>query len=292
MKEMTPMKRYRTTIEQFKKLIPSYVNEVNLNKSEKKIIPWPFQVGGKYFTKGVENDFITFFEGENNISVAFAFTYIDKNSSKNKILSLEEQMVIPSAKNLNLDGKIFSSQPIKASDFNERLKAFNKLMLEPKMQKKINSIGFVAIVEEFSSFFLNEKFDLKSEMKNVDLRIKDFLLDVTKKFNLEEVIKNKDLADNDYKETEKLFNKKVGSLPEYKRKEALLKELNEVEISLSKKINEIKKDLDIVKKKNIVKDFSDELNYKSSKIKDLFDEKTKDLPEALRKEIKQNKLKL
>lgn len=292
MKEMTPMKRYKTTIEQFKKLIPSYVNEVNLNKSESKSIPWPFQVGGKDVTKGVENDFITFFEGENNISVAFAFTYIDEKSSEKKILSLEEQMVIPSAKNLNLDGKIVAAPPIKASDFNEKLKAFNKLMLEPKMQKKINSIGFVAIVEEFSSFFLNEKFDLKSEMKNVDLRIKDFLLDVTKKFNLEEVIKNKDLAANDYKETEKLFNKKVGSLPEYKRKEALLKELNEIEISLSQKINEIKKDLDIVKKKNIVKDFSDELNYKSSKIKDLFDEKNKDLPEALRKEIKQNKLKL
>lgn len=292
MKEMTPMKRYKTTIEQFKKLIPSYVNEVNLNKSESKSIPWPFQVGGKDVTKGVENDFITFFEGENNISVAFAFTYIDEKSSEKKILSLEEQMVIPSAKNLNLDGKIVAAPPIKASDFNEKLKAFNKLMLEPKMQKKINSIGFVAIVEEFSSFFLNEKFDLKSEMKNVDLRIKDFLLDVTKKFNLEEVIKNKDLAANDYKETENLFNKKVGSLPEYKRKEALLKELNEIEISLSQKINEIKKDLDIVKKKNIVKDFSDELNYKSSKIKDLFDEKNKDLPEALRKEIKQNKLKL
>lgn len=282
MKELTPMKRYQESFNTFKSLMPSSTKEYSLNKSEPRKIDWQFRNNDVEYTKGIKSDFVRIYEGANNVSVAFTFTYIGKDQ--------DDQMITPSVKNIYLDGSIIASEPIKAVDFSIKLKAFNKSMKDQKMKNKINEKGFVAFVEEFTLFFLNEKINLKEEMKKVDIKVKDFFIKANEKFDLKGSMSENDMLRIDYDTALEKSNKKIKSLPESKRKLELLKELSEIEDILKIKVVEIENKFQLKDKKSKLINNNRELTYKINKTKSLFDSEHKEIPVELRNEIKNNKL--
>lgn len=242
MKEMTPMKRYKTGIDIFRNSISYLVNEINLNKSEPKSIPWVFSRDDKTSTKGVENDFVLIFQDKKNkdLSIAFTFTYIDKN--------IEEQTVAGSFKYGYREGELKIGPEMNLHEFKTSLNEFNKKL------PTIKNLTFEKIVEEFNNQFVKQEFNLSIELVKANKEITNFIKNKTKEMQLDKINDLVQDAKSIRQAAEINIDKKLKNSPEYKEREQLLTRIKELDKILENKQAMFEKEELLVEKKNAEKD--------------------------------------
>lgn len=223
MKEMTPMKRYKTGIDNFRNSISYLVNEINLNKSEPKSIPWVFAKDDKTSTKGVENDFVLIFQDKNNrdLSIAFTFNYIGKN--------VDEQTVAGSFKYGNNEGELKMGSSMNLEEFKSSLNSFNKKI------PTIKNLTFEKVVEEFNNQFVKQEFNLSKELNQADTEIAKFIKNKTKEIQLDKINDLVKESRTIREEAEAKITKKIKNSPEYKEREQLLAKINKLDQALETK---------------------------------------------------------
>lgn len=285
-KEMTPMKRYKTTLDNFRNIVKSIggVKEVNLNKSESKSIPWPFQQNNKSETKGVESDFIMFFKSSyisSDISFGLAFNYIG--------LPAEEHNVTATVKNATAKGGIIGSVPMKIEEFRDKMKIFIKTM---NLELENKNYEFLKLMEKFSEVFLDNTLNIKNELKERDIGITNFLNDASNKLQITELEKNHTDASKTLIKHEANVKKRVANLEEQTERKQLLDRVNELDSIIVSKTLSIKKDEQIDERKKLVNDAEKKLNLQKVKLAKMLDEEIKDLPVSLKNIIKRDKLNL
>lgn len=223
MKEITPMKRYKTSLDNFRSNLYPLTNEISLNKSEPKSIPWVFSRGDKTSTKGVENDFVLIFQDKKNedLSIAFTFTYIDK--------SVNEQTVAGSFKYGRNDGEIKMGTEMSLEEFKSSINAFNKKI------PTIKNLTFEKIVDEFNNQFVKQEFNFSKELAQADTEIAKFIKNKTKEIQLDKINDLVKESRTIREEAEAKITKKIKSSPEYKEREQLLAKLNKLNQALETK---------------------------------------------------------
>lgn len=285
-KEMTPMKRYKTTIDNFRDIVRNVdgVREINLNKSESKNIPWPFQQNGKSESKGVESDFIMFFKkssDSNDVSFGLAFNYIG--------LPTEEHNVTATIKNATAKGGIVASVPMKIEEFKDKMKIFIKTM-NLELENKNKKPEFLKVMEKFSEIFLDNTLNIKNELKERDISITNFLNTASDKLKISEIEKiHIDAAKNLLKH-EANVKERVANLEEQTERTQLLERVKELDFIIASKTLAIKKDEQINERKKLVNDTENKLTTQKVKLAGMLDEEIKDLPVALKNIIRRDKL--
>lgn len=230
--DLTPMKRYATSLQQFKYLLKSCrFSETSLNKSSAKS---NWYGGEHYTTKGVEHDFILIFQSNeaNNNSLALSFDFLG--------LPLEEQTVKASIKKGNSNDNIIMSEPITLTDFKEKINAFNKLHNDKK-----HNVDSFTVFNNFSKIFLNQELNMKHEVEQQLQAHKEVVEKVNETFKIPELEQAAKNAQEKLDAAIKHIDITIAKTPEYKKLKELKAEMAKLESAVIIKKNDIRKELNI-----------------------------------------------
>lgn len=265
-KDMTPMKRLSSGINEFRLHTKDYFKEVNLNKSAPKYNLQAWVQEKDIYSKGVVSDFLMLFNA--NIidqSFAIAFTYIG--------LPVEEHKVEVTIKKGESNKSIVSSGELSIEEFKAKLNKMNKEFQE----KSYINRDEVSILEKVSKIFLNKNYDLKNEIKRVTKDMNHLVEEKRKEYDINNLeIKVVNTISN-YDSAEKKANKAIERSNEKKEVEALEILLAEAKKKLNLKTTEIEikyqlKELKLEKNKAKTEfmDSSETMNKEVEKEKDKF----------------------
>lgn len=173
-KPSTPMKRLTS---HFKIMadalhIKYRATKRTLNKAE----PKPESPHGDAATKGVESDFIVFFEfGSGKSSISFVFEYLNKNNPEKFFAQI---------KTGEFNESISTSVAMDFEEFRLKLNAFNKLLTAEESKKDFKKVENGTLVfEQFKSIFLTETYQDSSkeslEIYNTEVNQKSKELKIT-----------------------------------------------------------------------------------------------------------------
>ena len=145
MQKMTPMKRLSGNFEALRNLLGENHLNYTLNKSQSRSIPYVHQMGEKYETLGVKNDFVSIFflEKDKYPSFAFVCNYMNKN---------EPVTFTAQLKTSQHNDSIANSVTMDFAGFRIGLNLFCKKLKEIQGEKRFQKLA----IEEFASVFLND----------------------------------------------------------------------------------------------------------------------------------------
>lgn len=277
MKEMTPMKRYKSSIDKLRNQLSSVTREVALNKSESKHIPWPYSRNGETSTKGVESDFILIFQDRANPDLSFAFTfeYIDKTP--------EQQTVSGSIKYGDKDGELKMGSPMNMEEFRTSLSSFNKNLEEIRLKGKME---FNLVIEKFSETFLKAEFKLSNELKNASKSVATFLKNKASELNLNSLEKMVEVTQSAREEAEINIGKKIKLSPAYKEREKLIERLKQLDKMLDTSKILFEKEESLGEKKRLELEAKRNLDNANKKLDNHFNSEIAKYPNAVKSRIK------
>jgi hypothetical protein len=274
MKDLTPMKRYKTILDNFRSHVSLCADIYSLNKAESKSIPYPFVRGDKYETKGVENDFVLIFSSKETkgLSFALSFTYIGKEK--------EQQTVRGSVKFGDEHDQTRYGQDVSIEQFKLNLSNLNKQLDALKIYE------YNEIISTFSEVFLNTPFSLAADLdiasedmnqlvnaKKVELALKDS----------EQTLK---VASKSLQLAQATVLKEIMNSEAYQEREKIMARLEELDNMLTKKKTILEQEQEIKEKKKIEKQASDVFQNKKEELKIFVNDELLKYPVALRNQIK------
>lgn len=273
MKELTPMKRYKTAIDNLRSQVSGHSHEFTLNKSESRRIPWVFSRSDKYETKGVEADFIMIFESLENKGFSFAltFTYMDK--------APEDQLVCGSVKFGDDFDQTRYGEAMTLEKFKESLNTLNKKLIT------IHKKNYDEIINVFSEIFLETTFSLADDIEKSSAEIKKFVAEKTAELDIglaEDVAK---LTRDSYLTATSNVNAALEDSEAYKEREDLLERLARLDKVLANKKVLLNKREDVVLKEKAKKKAEETLQSKKLELSMQLNKKMLDYPKAIRTRI-------
>lgn len=273
MKDLTPMKRYKTAIDTLRSQVSGYSREVTLNKSESKRIPWAFSRGDKYETKGVECDFIMIFESLQNKGFSFAltFTYIDKTQT--------EQMVRGSVKFGDEIDQTRYGEDMSLENFKESLNTLNKNLDSLKHK------DYDEIINVFSEVFLKKTFSLIDDIEKASVEVKQFIANQNAELDLvqaEEILK---LANEMHSKAISNVDKALKESEAFKEREILLERIARLDKVLTNKKVMLNKQEDVALKTKAKKKAEETVQDKKFTLTMQLNKKLLEYPKAIRTRI-------
>lgn len=274
MKTLTPMKRYKTAIDNLRSQVSGYTHELTLNKAESKSIPWAFSRGDRYSTKGVECDFIMIFESleTKGLSFALTFTYMDKEQ--------EDQLVRGSVKFGDDDHQVTYGEEMNLEKFKLSLNKLNKQLNELEFHK-----NFDEIIDAFSVEFLKKPFSIAAAVETAEQEINLF----TNKKRAELEL---DVAEQTYQEAERIsqqakeaVNKALEATDAYQEREKLLARIARLDKIITNKKVLLEKDEDVKIKDQAVKSAEKVVKTKKQTLEKQLDTELNKYPKAIRNRI-------
>lgn len=272
-KEITPMRRYSTLVDQMKKNIAPYFNEVGLNKVDPKYKGFR----GSYwrddepsYTKGVDSDFILIFQNKGMaISFALSFNYINLPKEMQTVVATVKTK--DTAKNIDL---IVGSKPINLDMFKSKVIEFNKLyeINSPGATDQKSSVRNIA--EAFSKIFIDQKLDLKQEVENALEKRQKLEKKVKDNLNYEELYNNHKEAKNILEKAKTSIDSDISLLAEKREIDRLESLLKDLRVELAQRKSAIEKKHKLKEKKdafNKVDVYLIDANEAIKKSLDLFD---------------------
>lgn len=232
--DITPMKRYRTILDEFRSYIKYDFEEITLNKSSPK---FDFVRGESYEKKGVKNDFILIFKSPfKHVSFALSFQYIE--------LPKEQQKVQASIKRGKDNETIEFSIPMSLNEFKDKLLDFNIWALNESSNSKSKKLSSNEIIDNFSLLFLSKKLDLQKELKQKEADLIAFSNEKSKELNLSAIEKEYHASKKSLDDAYNTIKSNLELSSEFKeltliekRVELLKKTLNAKEKQLHKNLN-------------------------------------------------------
>ncbi len=273
MKEITPMKRYKTAIDNLRSQVGFYAHEFTLNKSESKSIPWPFVRGDKYETKGVEADFIMIFESTENKGFSFALTFTYMNKTK------EEQMVCGSVKFGDQYDQTRYGEAMNLEKFKESLNTLNK---------KLNNLkhkNYDEIINAFSEIFLQSTFSLASDIEIASREVEKFMNAKKIELALEQAVDLAKVARVQHETATANVNKALQDSDAYKEREALIERLARLDKVIANKKVLLNKQEDVAAKEKEKKKTEADVQTKKFELNMALSKKLQDYPKAIRTRI-------
>lgn len=224
-KDMTPMKRLSTGINNFRSHVTPFFREVSLNKSAPKYNPHAWRDGENSYSKGIENDFIMIFNHHRlEPSFAISFTYIN--------LSESDQKVEVSIKKGKDNKSIVSSGEMSIEEFRVKLNEINKAFQEKSYLKNRDE---TSVLEKISEIFLSQTYDLKAEIKQATKDIKKLRESKRKEYDIENLEIKVVETTNAFDSAEKKAKRAISNSPEKAMIEDLEKQLIEAKSKLVEK---------------------------------------------------------
>lgn len=197
-KTITPMSRLQNSLNNLKLMISPHFNEINLNKAKSHFNSTAWFGDTESSTKGVNQDFITIFKCKNSeTSFSIGFTYID--------LPNEQHTINVGIKKTGYNSSIITSEEMTIDEFKMKLKNINKEIKSDDFQKNINEIK---ILQEISKEFIDQNYDLSSELKKANQDQNLFHNQKKKEYNIDYFQEQVDISTQEYQKADK----KVKSL--------------------------------------------------------------------------------
>lgn len=273
MKEITPMKRYKTAIDNLRSQVGYYAHEVTLNKSESKRIPWAFMRGDKYETKGVEADFIMIFESTENKGFSFAltFTYMDKEP--------DEQMVCGSIKFGDEQDQTRYGEMMNLEKFKESLNALNK---------KLNGLphkNYDEIINVFSEMFLQTTFSLASDIETASHEVEQFMNAKKNELALDQAVDLAKVARVQHETATSNVDKALKASDAYKERELLMERIARLDKVITNKKVLLNKQEDVSAKEKEKKKTEEVVQKKKFELNMALSKKLQEYPKAIRTRI-------
>lgn len=228
-KEMTPMKRLSTGINNFRSHVTPFFKEVSLNKSAPKYNPNAWSSGYNSYSKGVENDFIMIFNNPGlEPSFAISFTYLN-------VPEYEQRVEVSIKKGKNNDS-IVSSGEMTVEDFRVKLNQINKAFQEKAYLKNRDE---TSVLEKVSEIFLSQTYDLKAEIKQATKDIKKLRETKRKEYDIESLENKVVETTNAFDSADKKAKRAINNSAEKALVDSLEKQLSEAKSKLTEKAAEI-----------------------------------------------------
>lgn len=273
MKELTPMKRYKTAIDNLRSQVRGHSHEFTLNKAESRRIPWAFSRGDKYETKGVECDFIMIFESLENKGFSFGltFTYMDK--------AQEDQLVCGSVKFGDEFEQTRYGEVMPLDKFKESLNLLNKKLTA------IENKSYDEIINVFSEVFLKTTFSLADDIEKATAEVSKFITEKTAELYIEvaeDVVK---LTRESYSTATANVDAALKDSDAYKEREVLLERLARLDKVLTNKKVLLNKKEDVALKEKAKKKAEETLQSKKFELSMQLNKKLLDYPKAIRTRI-------
>lgn len=273
MKEITPMKRYKTAIDNLRSQVRFYAHEFTLNKSESKSIPWPFVRGDKYEIKGVEADFIMIFESTENKGFSFALTFTYMNKTQ------EEQMVCGSVKFGDQYDQTRYGETMNLEKFKESLNALNKKL------NNLNNKNYDEIINVFSEIFLQTTFSLASDIETASHEVEQFMNAKKTELSLEQAVEVAKVARVQHETATANVNKALKDSDAYKEREALMERLARLDKVIANKKVLLNKQEDVAAKEKEKKKTEELVQKKKFELNMALSKKLQEYPKAIRTRI-------
>lgn len=273
MKELTPMKRYKTAIDNLRSQVRGHSHEFTLNKAESRRIPWVFARGDKYETKGVECDFIMIFESLENKGFSFAltFTYMDK--------ARDEQLVCGSVKFGDELDQTRYGEPMPLEKFKESLNELNKKLTA------IENKSYDEIINLFSEVFLQTTFSLADDIEKASAEIKKFVAEKTDELDIKDAEDIAKITRESHATATANVDAALKASEAYKEREELLERLARLDKVLTNKKVLLNKKEDVAVKEKAKKKADETLQSKKLTLSMQLKEKLLDYPKAIRTRI-------
>ena len=234
-KDMTPMKRYSTNMQELRRQLKPFFNELTLNKSEPK---YHYARGESNYSAGVENDFILIFsEKTKNVSFALSFTYIG--------LDVTQQTVQASVKNGKSNDDIVSSESMTLDEFKNKLNSFNKWLDENNAKHSKATRPPLSIIDQFADTFIDKKLDIKKEVEKKEKEIADFIKEKAKDLNVPHLTEKSLKANHSFDNANTLIKNQIESSSEFKELQAIEKRAKELRKIIDKNQSQLEKSMDI-----------------------------------------------
>lgn len=272
-KEMTPMKRLSTNMQQLRKHLKPFFTEISLNKTESK-----YNYSSMEKSKGVDSDFLLIFESNENkqLSCAFEFSYFN--------LDVSQQKVTASIKNGPSNHDIISSMPLSLNDFKLILNEFNR-WLELKTLNTKKNISF-EIIDCFSDMFLQSKLDIENEIKIKRQELDNFIKINSENLKIPELtLKNNESTQILMKAT-KLLKNKLEETEEFKELEKVKKRMEFLEHIVEKNKGQFEKDIGLTHIERKANDANLKLMLAEGQLKTLVEKELKKSPKVIYSKIK------
>jgi len=274
MKALTPMKRYKTAIDNLRSQVSGHTHELTLNKAASKSIPWAFSRGDRYETKGVESDFIMIFESleTKGLSFALTFTYMDKEP--------EDQLVRGSVKFGDSDTQVTYGEEMNLETFKTSLNALNKQLNESDFHKNYDEI-----IDAFSVSFLKKPFSIAAAVELADQEINLFTSQKRAALDLDAAEETYQKAELVSQQAKQAVNKALEATDAYQEREKLLARLARLDKIITNKKVLLEKDEDVKVKDQAVKNAEKIVKTKKQKLAEQVDTELKKYPKAIRNRI-------
>lgn len=190
MKQITPMSRYKHTLDAFKSVLKNIYRQKILNHGKAQYNPHRNGYGG--YSKGVVSDFIEIYApsyaGTEFTTFAFSYDFLNKGADAHSVIvSIKPKNIAPSwgraysnsneedEKRYALNEQIISSQAMPASEFNQKLK---EVVTQLKACQTINEGTVLNLI---SSILMGEVLDIDSEVKNTQVELDQALTNLRDK---------------------------------------------------------------------------------------------------------------
>jgi hypothetical protein len=273
MKKLTPMKRYKTAIDNLRSQVRGHSHEFTLNKAESRRIPWVFARSDKYETKGVECDFIMIFESLENKGFSFAltFTYMDKEQ--------DEQLVCGSVKFGDELDQTRYGEPMPLEKFKESLNSLNKKLTT------IDNKSYDEIINVFSEVFLQTTFSLADDIEKASAEIKQFVAEKTAELDIKLAEDVSKLTRESYSTATANVDAALKASEAYKEREELLERLARLDKVLTNKKVLLNKQEEVSIKEKAKKKADETLQSKKFDLSMQLNKKLLDYPKAIRTRI-------
>ena len=232
---LTPMKRIKGSMDNFKNIVSEYFVITQLEQRPERTI-------SKYKThnyedktvKAIQTDFKLIFKSD-NFDIAFNFDYLNKDQEDHSIQ-------ISLTKNDLTKHSVFFG----VSEFNSLLK---------NMNKKIK--GFSE--EDFDTQLFNylnedviiQEFDFELELKKAKNEVTSFLMQKEEELNIPKYKNNANAANNKLKEAEDYIKQEIENTKEFKEFEKLKSRMSELQLFLNEKKDSLSKSVNLDQKKEL-----------------------------------------
>lgn len=264
---ITPMKRFRNSLNKFSEICQPYFKNVNLNKSSSKYNPIEYS-----YSKGVESEFISIFKSNlTDLSFAFSFTYMN--------LETEKQLVEVSHKILDNDS-IITTKPLSLEEFKNKLNLLNKELLTK------NKITEKDIWNSFTSIFELTSVNIKKDIINIQEKLQQKIEDKKTDLNLESLEKNYNNTKILYQDGLQLLETEINNSSELKIIKNLEKKLRIAQKSLENKKSNLYKSLNIPSLDNNYREARTKLNTAQKELTQFIEIEKKQIPKSTIKKLK------
>lgn len=272
MQKMTPMKRLSGNFEVLRNLLGENHLNYTLNKSQSRSIPYVHQMGEKYETLGVKNDFVSIFFLEKDKYPSFAF--VCNYMNKDKPVTFTAQL-----KTSQHNDSIANSSTMDFDAFRIGLNLFCKKLKEIQGEKRFQKL----VIEEFVSIFLNDGVSLETafELERFHAHFKKHELTHV----VSSLIEKTEAAKIEMDEALTHSNARIKKIPEIDEIKHLRLKLQLLEATVKAKSEAINLEYKVKEKTFIFNKLSKENNEQNKKLSEKKSEYLKGLAPMVRRTV-------